>query len=83
MSKTINGAFFMDIALAAFNNISQTRRITLKSKRKGEKERKETGRMLTRKKGRTKETFRTTEKHICKIYKQKNDKEEFLNIHRC
>lgn len=66
MNKTINGAFFMDIALAAFNNISQTRRITLKSKKKGEKERKETGRMLTR---RTKETFRTTEKHIKYINK--------------
>jgi hypothetical protein len=69
MNKTINGAFFMDIALAAFNNINQTRRITVKSKRKGEKERKETGRMLTRRKRRTKETFRTTEKHIKYISK--------------
>jgi hypothetical protein len=50
-------------------NISQTRRITLKSKKKGEKERKEIGRMLTRRKRRTKETFRTTEKHIKYISK--------------
>jgi hypothetical protein len=57
--------------LHCYLSIKLVRRITLKTE-KGQKERKETGRMSARRKRRTKETFRTMKKYITKRMTKKN-----------